>query len=62
MNKQELKELLDKKRTVVSYKNKEKRTSFDETFGMGKMNTISKVIGDNPSLFLEKLKESEKKG
>ena len=64
MNKEEILEQLSKKCTVVSYKNKEKRKSFDETFGRRKMELALKVIGDNSDILLEKLnkKEPEKKG
>lgn len=59
--KEELQEILSKKCTVVSYKNKEKRKSFDENFGRRKMDLALKVIGDNSDILLQKLKE-EKKG
>ena len=64
LNKKEILEQLSKKCTVVSFKNKEKRKSFDETFGDRKMELARKVIGDNSDILLEKLnkKEPEKKG
>jgi hypothetical protein len=61
MNKEELQEILSKKYTNVSFKNKEKRKSFDENFGRRKMDLARKVIGENSDILLQKLKE-EKKG
>jgi len=61
MNKEELQKILSKKCTVVSFKNKEKRKSFDEDFGRRKMDLALKVIGENSDILLQKLKE-EKKG
>ena len=55
MNKEEIQEILSKKCTVVSYKNKEKRKSFDESFGQDKMELARKVIGDNYEELLKKL-------
>ena len=50
-----IKDILNKsgKKTTVSYKDKENRTSFDETFGKQKMEIASKLIGEN-SLSLSK--------
>ena len=52
-----IKDILDKsgKKTVVSYKNKDNRQSFDETFGKNKMEIASKIIGDNSISFSKKL-------
>jgi hypothetical protein len=50
-----IKNILEKsqKKSTVSYKNKENRKSFDETFGKEKMEIASKFIGDN-SVYLSK--------
>ncbi|MEO7975661.1 hypothetical protein [Flavobacterium sp.] len=52
-----IKDILDKsgKKTVVSYKDKDNRQSFDETFGKNKMEIASKIIGDNSISLSEKL-------
>ncbi|MDR7208865.1 hypothetical protein [Flavobacterium piscis] len=52
-----IKDILDKsgKKTVVSYKDKENRKSFDETFGKNKMEIASKIIGDNSISLSKKL-------
>jgi hypothetical protein len=53
----ELTNILNKsgKIKVISYKNKDKRKSFDENFGKNKMEIASKVIGNNASKIAEKL-------
>jgi len=55
-----IKNILDKseKKTSISYKNKENRKSFDETFGKTKMEIASTLIGDN-SISLSKKLASE---
>jgi len=52
-----IKTILDKskKKTTVTYIDKENRTSFDETFGKQKMEIASKLIGDNSITISEKL-------
>jgi hypothetical protein len=52
-----IKDILDKseKKTAVSYKNKESRVSFDETFGKQKMEIASKIIADNSISLSKKL-------
>ncbi len=52
-----IKTILDKskKKTTVTYTDKENRTSFDETFGKQKMEIASKLIGDNSITISEKL-------
>jgi hypothetical protein len=52
-----IKDILDKsgKKTVVSYKDKDNRQSFDETFGKNKMEIASKIIGDNSISLSKKL-------
>jgi hypothetical protein len=55
--KKTLKKILDKsgQKATVSFKNKEKRKSFDESFGKQKMEEVSKRIGgDQNSLALAK--------
>ena len=54
-----LKELIEKsgKKTAISYKNKEKRKSFDESYAKTKMNIIKEFIGSNS---LEVSKKLEK--
>jgi hypothetical protein len=52
-----LKNILDKsgKKTEISFKNKEKRSSFDESFGKNKMEIASTFIGgDENSIALSK--------
>lgn len=43
------------KKTTVSYKDKENRKSFDETFGKQKMDIASGLIGDNSISLSKKL-------
>lgn len=43
------------KKTTVSYKDKENRKSFDETFGKQKMEVASSLIGDNSISLSKKL-------
>ncbi|MCI9843992.1 hypothetical protein [Flavobacterium pectinovorum] len=52
-----IKNILEKsgKKSTVSYKNKENRKSFDETFGKEKMEIASKFIGNNSVDFSKKL-------
>ena len=52
-----IQDILDKsgKKTVVTYKDKENRKSFDETFGKTKMEIASKIIGDNSVSLSKKL-------
>ena len=52
-----LRQILEKsgKNTKVSYKNKEKREFFDETFGKNKMEISNKIIGENSILLSNKL-------
>ncbi|MDM1408199.1 hypothetical protein [Myroides sp. DF42-4-2] len=52
-----IKDILKKsgKNGEVFYKNKEKRTSFDETFSKNKMEIASKFIGSSSVLLAEKL-------
>jgi len=52
-----IKNILDKsgKKSTVTYKNKENRKSFDETFGKEKMEIASKFIGDNSVNLSKKL-------
>ncbi len=52
-----IKNILDKsgKKTTVSYKDKENRKSFDETFGKKKMEIASKFIGGNSISLSKKL-------
>ena len=52
-----IKNILNKsgKKTTVSYKDKENRKSFDETFGKKKMEIASKFIGDNSISLSKKL-------
>lgn len=52
-----IKDILNKsgKKTTVSYKDKENRTSFDETFGKQKMEIASKLIGENSVSLSKKL-------
>lgn len=59
--KERLKEKLESKHSNVSYENKEKRTSFDETFGQDKMDLANKVIGDKSAELLEKLQPVDMK-
>jgi hypothetical protein len=46
------------KKQSVSFKNKEKRTTFDESFGKDKIQLINKIIGSNENFIKlnEKLK------
>ncbi|QOG03894.1 hypothetical protein [Flavobacterium sp. MDT1-60] len=52
-----IKDILNKseKKTTVSYKEKENRKSFDETFGKQKMEIASNFIGDNSISLSKKL-------
>ena len=52
-----IKDILNKseKKTAVSYKDKENRKSFDETFGKQKMEIASNFIGDNSISLSKKL-------
>jgi carbon monoxide dehydrogenase subunit G len=52
-----LKEIIEKsgKNTKVSYLNKEKRVTFDESFGKSKMELARKIIGENSVLLSKKL-------
>jgi hypothetical protein len=52
-----IKDILNKseKKTTVSYKDKENRKSFDETFGKQKMEIASNFIGDNSISLSKKL-------
>jgi len=52
-----IKNILEKsgKKTTVSYKDKESRTSFDETFGKQKIEIASKLIGNNSVSLSQKL-------
>lgn len=52
-----IKNILDKsgKKTTVTYKDKESRKSFDETFGKQKMEIASQFIGDNSISLSKKL-------
>lgn len=52
-----IRNILDKsrKKTTVSYQDKENRKSFDETFGKKKMEIASKFIGDNSVSLSKKL-------
>ncbi|MBF4517491.1 hypothetical protein IRZ71_14090 [Flavobacterium sp. ANB] len=52
-----IKNILDKsgKKSTVSYKDKENRKSFDETFGKEKMEIASKFIGDDSINLSKKL-------
>jgi hypothetical protein len=58
---EELIKKLSKKLGIVSYKNKEKRVSFDESFGQDKMKIIKSVIGDKSVEIAKKLDEENKK-
>jgi hypothetical protein len=55
--KETLKNILDKsgKKTTISYENKEIRKSFDEKFGVKKMDLAAKIIGDNSIILSKKL-------
>lgn len=52
-----IKDILSKsgKKTTVSYKDKDNRKSFDETFGKQKMEIASSFIGDNSISLSKKL-------
>ena len=52
-----IKDILSKseKKTTVSYKDKENRKSFDETFGKQKMEIASNFIGDHSISLSKKL-------
>lgn len=52
-----IKNILDKsrKKTTVTYKDKENRTSFDKTFGKQKMEIASQFIADNSVSLSKKL-------